>query len=119
MNLFDGLRDKAVAVVTHSMGYTATWNPADHSAQQVAEVLYKDTTEKTDRFGEQIQFSEFDYQIEFSHLKFTGLKESVDQNNTEVISITLPSGTKNFYVGRVGKVADGSTSVAYLTIKTT
>ncbi len=119
MNLFDGLRDHAVAVVTHNMGYTATWSPADDSAQQVAEVLYKDATEKTDRFGETVNFSEFDYQIEFSYLKFIGLKDSVDNGGKEVISVSLPSGIKNFYVERVGKVADGSTSIAYLTIKTT
>lgn len=119
MNLFDGLRDKAVAVIAHNMGYTATWIPSDLSATKTAEVLYKDNTENVDQFGQSINFSEFDYRIEFSHLNFIGLKESVDQSNDEVISVSLSTGVKNFYVRRVTKIADGSTSIAYLTIKTT
>lgn len=119
MNLFDGLRDKAVAVIAHNMGYTATWIPSDLSPTQTAEVLYKDNTEVVDQFGESVNLSEFDYRIEFSHLNFIGLKDSVDQSHDEVIAVSLPTGIKQFYVRRVTRIADGSTSVAYLTIKTT
>lgn len=119
MNLFDGLRDKAVAVVARTMGYTATWNPSNNSAQQTAEVLYSDATEEFEKIGEEVNYEPFDYRIEYSYLKLLGLKESVDDGGRETISILLPIGTKRFYVEKVSKKADGCTLVAYLTKKAT
>lgn len=119
MNLFDGLRDQAVAVVARTMGYTATWNPSNNSGQQTAEVLYSDATEEFEKLGEEVNYKPFEYRIEYSYLKLVGLKDSVDQAITETISIALPSGTKRFYVEQVIKKADGCTLVAYLTKKAT
>ena len=119
MNLFDGLRDKAVAVVANTMGYPATWNPSNNSGQQTAQVLYSDATEREQKFGDESQLELFDYQIQYSYLKLIGLKASVDDGNKEIIAVTLPSGVRNFYVERVGTLSDGCTMVAYLTKKTT
>lgn len=119
MNLFDQLRDKAVAVVTHNMGYTATWIPADHSDTQTAEVLYKTPNESLKELGRHDELKYYDYQIDYNKKFFVGLKESVDTGTSEVITIALPEGNKNFHVENIDATHDGNTLIAYLTLKKT
>lgn len=118
MNLFDGLKEKAVAVVAHNMGYPATWIPSNiHQATQTAQVLFHNNTDRFTELGDKEEFEFFDYRIEYSSLKLIGLKPSVDIGTKEVVTIVLPTGSAKFYVEKIITTYDGSTFIAYLTKK--
>jgi hypothetical protein len=110
-NLFDGLQTVTFNVVTATMGYTATWQPADGSPLQTAKVLFKNPTE-----GQKLADQEYDpyrYTMEYQTGVFTGLKPSVDANNVEEVTI----GGAGYYVRKVDGKYDGKTMIATLEVK--
>jgi len=111
-NLFDSLQDNTFDVAANTMGYPATWQPAAGGPLQTATVLYKDDTQK-------YELSNMDYQperwrMEYRYPFFAGLKESVDENTNETVTITLPGGDTDFFVRKVESLFDGKTFIAYL-----
>jgi len=115
-NLFDSLQDKAFDVATNTMGYPATWQPVAGGPVKTATVLYNDDTEKYEISN--MQYDPFAWRMEYRHPFFDGLKESVDTNVTEIVTITLPGGDADFNVRRVDSKFDGKTFTAYLEPKT-
>ena len=112
MNVFDDLRDVSFDVVTGCMGYTATWTPLDGSAPQMADILYKDSTHK-DEFGGN-DYKPSDFRMEYRFPFLSGLRESVDAENKETVSIVIGNETKLFWVQEVETTYDGNTIIAYL-----
>lgn len=110
-NLFDGLQAVTFNVVTATMGYTATWQPADGSPEQKGKVLFKNPTE-----GQKLADQEYDpyrYTMEYQRGIFDGLKQSVDANNVEEVTI----GAASYYVRKVDGKYDGKTMLATLEMK--
>jgi len=111
-NLFDSLQDNTFDVATNTMGYPATWQPAAGGPLQTAKVLYNNDTEKYEVSN--MQYDPFSWRMEYRYPFFTGLKPSVDNNENETVTITLPGGDTEFYVRRVDTKFDGKTFTAYL-----
>ncbi len=111
-NLFDSLQDNAFDVTTNTMGYPATWQPAAGGPQQTATVLYNNDTQKYELSNMDNQ--PYAWRMEYRYPHFLGLKSSVDQNENEVVEITLPGGETEFYVRRIDTAVDGKTFIAYL-----
>lgn len=110
-NLFDGLQAATFSVITATMGYTAIWRPADRDEVQTARVLFKNPTE-----GQRLADQEYDpyrYTMEYAAGIFNGLKQSVDANNVEEVTI----GAASYYVRKVDAKYDGKTMVATLEVK--
>lgn len=110
-NLFDGLQAAAVNVITATMGYTATWQPADGSPVQTARVLFKNPTE-SQKLADQ-EYNPYRFTMEYQKGVFSGLKQSVDANNVEEVSI----GAVSYYVRKVDTKYDGKTMMATLELK--
>lgn len=110
-NLFDGMAAVTFNVVTATMGYTASWQPADGSPLQTAEVLFKKPTE-SQKLADQ-EYDPYRYTMEYRTGVFNGLKESVDANNVEEVSI----GAASYYVRKVDAKYDGKTMIATLELK--
>lgn len=111
-NLFDDMRNGAFDRVTHTMGYTATWNPTQGGAPQSATVLFKDDTE-----AYQLEGSNYDpaqARMEYRAGQFAGLKASVDSRVKEVVTIAFDTGNIDYWVQRVDTIFDGRNYVAYL-----
>ena len=111
-NLFDQLQDNTFDKVTNTMGYPASWQPTAGGPVQTAEVLYNDSTEKYELSN--IDFDPLQWRMEYRSGFFTSLKDSVDTNTTETVTITLPQGNTDFYVRKVDTKFDGKTFIAYL-----
>jgi len=112
-NPFDTMRDTMVDMVSATMGYAATWTPTTGGDAQVANVHYKDSTQKQEWF-EQSSFKIFDYCLEYRKGQFVGLLESCEQGNIEVVTIVKDGNTLTFNVQAVEAKFDGNTLVAYL-----
>lgn len=109
MNIFDTMRDAAFDVVGNTMGYTCTWAPFDGGETQTATVLYKDQTEQKTVNG--MEFNPLRFTMEWRKPFLEGLKDSVDINTVETITI---DGKGTFYVRRVETLFDGNNFKAYL-----
>lgn len=114
-NLFDSLQDNTVDVVTNTMGYPASWQPVAGGPVITAAVLYNANTDKYDlsNMGYEPEKWRMEYRAPF----FPGLKQSVDENVDEIVTITLPDGDTEFFVRRVIAAFDGKTFIAYLDLK--
>lgn len=110
-NLFDGLGNSVFSVVTATMGYTAVWQPSDGSPLQTSRVLFKNPTEHQ-KLADQ-EYDPYRYIMEFKRGVFEGLKQSVDANKVEEVTI----GAANYYVRQVNGKYDGGTMVATLELK--
>lgn len=117
MNLFDNLQNAAFDVVTNTMGYSATWTPADVLiSPKTAQVLYKGPSEKEKLLN--ADYSPDKLMLEYKQGMFPGLKESVDINEQNVIRVNgLAGGWVDFYVRSVGRLWDGNTFEARLEVK--
>jgi hypothetical protein len=106
-NIFDRLEEQAFDVVTKTMGYVATWQPAT-GALQTAEVLYYNPDEKQN-------FSQVDFEPQVPYMEyrkgfFEGLKEAIDNKEVAVVTIN----NQSFDVLDVNTKFDGKTIVAKL-----
>lgn len=109
-NLFDGLQDTAFAIVTNTMGYTATWVPSSGliPGGLTAQVLFKDATEMARLL--QIEYDPQRAMIEYTINDLPGLKASVDLKTDELVVI---NGIQ-YGVEKVRALADGKTLAADL-----
>jgi hypothetical protein len=112
-NPFDTMRDAMVDVTTATMGYAATWTPQGGGDAQVANVHYKDSTQKQE-WLEQSSFKLYDYCLEYRKGQFVGLLESCEQGTTEIITIVKNGNLLTFNVQAIEAKYDGGTLVAYL-----
>jgi len=110
-NLFDGLQAAAFDTVTAIMGYSAVWQPSDGSSAQTARVLFKNPTEQQ-KLADQ-EYDPYRYTMEYKMGVFPGLKQSVDANGTEEVTINGAS----YYVRQVHARYDGKTMTATLEVK--
>ncbi len=120
MNMFDSLKTSAFDVITKVMGYDATWTSSESDISLIAEVGYKDPSEKQELSGIDTWNPDqpfMEYRIGF----FTGLKQAVDEGKTEHVLITQRNNPLSivgyFAVSEVKTKYDGDTFVARL-IKT-
>lgn len=109
MNMFNGLQDVLLNTVNTTMGDTATWIPSAGGAAITATVLYNGPTEKEKLFD--AAYNPDKITIEYKVTDLTGLEESVEANNDEVITVT-PHG--NFSIKSIQKKWDGKTMIANL-----
>jgi hypothetical protein len=110
-NLFDGLQAATFDTVTAIMGYSAVWQPSDGTPAQTARVLFKNPTEHQ-KIGDQ-EYDPYRYTMEYKMGVFPGLKQSVDANHTEEVTI----GGTGYYVRQVHARFDGKTMTATLELK--
>ncbi len=108
MNLFDDLQRGAFGVVTHTMGYAASWQPTAGGAVQTATVLFKDASQTARVL--QIEYDPKRAMIEYYDGHFNGLKASVNAKNDEVIMV---NGVQ-YGVNAITADADGKTYIAHL-----
>lgn len=108
MNLFDGVQQNAFAIVTNTMGYSASWTPAAGGAVQTAIVLFKDASETAKLL--QIEYDPRRAMMEYFITDFVGLKESVNIKTDEFVTV---NGIR-YGVNEVKADFDGKTIVAQL-----
>lgn len=111
MNIFDSVKRKAFDVVTHTMGYNATWTSSEPGSLELkARVGFKDPSEKQELSGIDSWNPEepfMDYRIDF----FEGLKTRVDSGQAEFVDIDTKG---RFAVVEVHTKYDGDTYIARL-----
>jgi hypothetical protein len=112
MNIFDHLQDNAFDLVASTMGYPATWTPKAGGALQTAQVLYNDPSEKKDQ-------ANVDYEMEAPFVEwkkgdFAGLAEATQNNNMEVLHVTVKGVVVQMIVKSLKKLFDGSNYKAYV-----
>ena len=105
-NIFDDLQDAAFDVVTNTMGYDASWTPSEGGASLTARVLFNNPTES--KKLSQVEYDPFRWEMEYKKGDFDSLKDSVDRNNTEIVTLK----GKEFYVRQITAKLDGRTLVA-------
>lgn len=116
-NLFDRLASQTFGINSRVMGYSAVWTPTDNSGVQNARILYKDPTETSKIL--KLEYNPYNYSLEYMKGDFTGLKELVDENNSdpEQIQITFnddPLEQELFNVREVHTIIDGKCFLALL-----
>lgn len=107
-NLFDGLQKSTFAVVTNTMGYSASWTPGAGGAAQTATVLFKDASETAKLL--QIEYDPNRAMMEYYNTDFIGLKASVNAKNDEIVIVNGIS----YGVNEIRAEFDGKTIVAQL-----
>jgi len=116
-NIFDSLKTKAFDVITHVMGYDATWVSSESEISFTAKVGYKDPSEKQELSGIDSWNPDQPF-MEYRKGFFPGLKESVDTGNSEFVTISQHNEPLNilgyFAVSEVKTKYDGDTFVARL-----
>jgi len=116
MNVFDRFQDRAFDIVSNTMGYEATWTPAEGGSEQTGIVLFKNPTEANAYLGSQAynlpEFDAYSWMMEYRKGVFTGLKESVDTRSYEYVTVN----NQKFFVSKVDAIFDGRTFVARLQI---
>lgn len=113
-NIFDDIRDKAHDVVTHTMGYTASWLPSGSplgTEPLTARVLFNKPTDE-EKVGD-YEYDPYKYKMEYRSNFLPGLKQNVDEGKMEVVTI---SGI-GYYVRLVNAKYDGNTLIAELALK--
>jgi len=108
MNLFDNLQRTAFGVVTHTMGYAASWTPSAGGAVKTATVLFKDASQTARLL--QIEYDPKLAIIEYFDTDLPGLKVSVNSKNDEIIVV---NGIE-YGVNEIKADADGKTLIAKL-----
>lgn len=110
-NIFDGLQNTAFDVVTTTMGYDATWSPSEGGSTLTGRILFNNPTES--KKLSEVEYDPYAYRMEYKRGVFDGLKESVDRNGTETVTIK----GQDYYVRQVAAKHDGNTLIATLEIK--
>jgi hypothetical protein len=110
-NLFDDVRDIAFDTTAQVFGKVVSWTPsaeAGGGAEQTTEIHFNDP-DAVQKLGD-IEYLPTQTIMEYRKPKLSGLKASVDANNTEVVVIDGNS----YYVRAVKQIDDGNTLVAVL-----
>ena len=101
-NIFDGIQEAAFDVVTTTMGYTGTWLTS--SPVQTAPVLLKRPTSKDVKLNG-VEYTPFNYFIEYREGFFPGLVDLVRANSNEKIEVLGIT----YYARTVDAAFDGKT----------
>jgi hypothetical protein len=109
VGLFTRHRNIAFDRVTSVMGETATWTPSVGGPQQTESVLFNHPTEQRTIDGGP-DYDPNRFEIEYRKDLFPGLMESVNDGNTEIVSI---SG-QDYYVRSFTAKYDGDTLIGIL-----
>lgn len=107
-NLFDNIQKAVFSTASDTFGYDAAWQPSDGSNIQTARVLLKEPTKEAELGG--IEYSPFTYIAEFHQPALVGLKDAVDNNLSEKLTIN----NIEYYVRKVDAIWDGQTFRAIL-----
>jgi len=107
VNLFDGLQDTMLNVVTNTMGYLSTWQPSIGQLQ-TATVLYKDASQ-TAKILDQ-EYDPRNCMIEYKSFDFVGLRDLVDAGN----EIRITVNGLEYGVMKITSKYDGKTMIAQL-----
>lgn len=111
---FDGLAKQVFSNVTALMGESAVWH-SSAGKEVTGNILYKNPTEPV-QIGdaERYEYRPNTVTIEYYDGTFTGLKEAVDGQKSEYITVR---GQKHF-VESVTTKFDGKTHIAHLEVHT-
>ena len=97
-NQFDSLSSKVFDVCSKVMGYDASWTPSAGGSVQTAKVLFGEPT-KEDRLGEYgDNYNLRTFFMEYYAGSFTGLFDSVQDANEEVVTISIDDIDRTFVV---------------------
>lgn len=110
-NPFDGLKRRIFDVVARTMGYNATWVPANGSQPggYTVRVLFNNPTDKKNLAG--VEYDPFNWKMEYRFDNFPGLKQAADTMTTaEVVTIE----GRQYYIRSVNAKWDGQTYIATL-----
>lgn len=112
MNIFDSLKANVFGIVTHTMGYYATWVSSESGISYTARIGFKDPSEKEYLAGLEDYDPNAPY-LDYFVGYFPGLKESSDAGNPEYVEV---EGKGFFVVLKVVTKVDGDTYIAKLQI---
>lgn len=108
-NLFDNLSGKVFGVCSKVMGYDATWTPSTGGSELTARVLFGEPT-MDDRLGEYgDKYNLRTFFMEYYQGNFPSLFENVQDDNEELVQITIDDIQRMFYVVREEAKYDGRT----------
>lgn len=108
-NLFDGLQKMMFNVVTNTMGYNATWQPAMGGTAKTGRVLLKEPTGRYE-VVDGVEYTPFNYMMEYQKGVFDGLIDAIRDSYDETVNINGIA----YYVRKVEAVYDGKTYRALL-----
>jgi hypothetical protein len=111
MSRFDNIQKAAFTKVQDIFGDVAVWIPSQGGDAQTVNVLFK-SPDKEKMLGdtEKYKYTPYKYSIEYYIDQFIGLKDSVEDGNTEVVTID----SVEFYVKSIIGERDGKTYVVEL-----
>jgi len=115
MSAFDGIQAAVFSTAKQVFGDMAVWVPSISGSSSITEqVLFKNPNDpisigETDKY----EYRPYDYSFEFFEGQFTGLKESVDSGNIEIVSVR----GFDLYIKEVPTKFDGKTYTAYGELK--
>ena len=115
VNAFDQQAAKVFDVAARKMGYPCSWTPSQGGEENTARVLYHDAFKAYKITG--IDYDPRYFVMEYKQGDFSALKEAVDQNLGETVSITFnddPLTVKDYFVRKVDPIRDGRTYMAVL-----
>lgn len=109
-NLFDNIQRGAWGIVTNTMGYDASWLPADGSAEQAltARVLFKEPTKGYELGG--IDYTPMTFIMEYQRPDFAALFDAVASGYSETVTVDGQA----YYVRHVAAIDDGKNYRAVL-----
>jgi len=107
-NLFDIVQRAAWGVVTNTMGYDATWQPADGSDEQTARVLLKEPTKEYELSG--VDYTPHTFIMEYQRPDLAELFNSVAQGIIEQVTVDGAA----YYVRHIAAIDDGKNYRAVL-----
>lgn len=101
MNGFDSIQRVTWNIVANTMGYDATWSPADGSDAQAARVLLKEPTKEYELAG--VNYTPLTFIAEYFQPDWAGLYDSVAGGASETVTI---NGVQ-YYVQHITAINDG------------
>lgn len=111
MNIFDIAKRTAYKATTGIMGYNAEWYDNASGQMFTARVHFKYPTPKEELLPSDIYYMPTEPIMEYLEGSFPNLKEAVDANSNQQVSI---DGIGEFYVRSIIRKYDGETLVAVL-----
>ena len=99
MNFFDNCADAVVNVTSAVFGYTATWG------SYTAQVKYKDMAGVAG-LGDQ-KYALDKWTIEIRNSDFPGLRDSINRQNKELITVNVRGMDMYFYGTVANAISDG------------
>ena len=111
-NIFDNIALLAANATLNVFGYDAVWTPVAGTGPVSGRVFYNDRKGSA-KLGE-VKYGVDEWRVEFKDSDFPGLKNSVNKNVKEPISVTVRGVVLNFRGTIANSLTDGMMSEVIL-----